>query len=73
MDGTVTKSDVCGLYSNYRQINYLHDGYHQLIENAYRNGYKIVWLTMRSLPLYNFSKQYLRQESQMHGPLLTEP
>lgn len=56
MDGTLTKDDIGGLYSNYYDKNYLHDGYHDLIETAYKNGYKIVWLTMRSLPLYKFSK-----------------
>lgn len=73
MDGTLTKSDACGIYSNYKNVNYLHDGYHDLIGGAYKNGYKIVWLTMRSLPLYRFSKDYVRQHSQMHGALIMEP
>lgn len=56
MDGTLTKDDIGGFYSNFQDSDYLHDGYYELIEAATRNGYKIVWLTMRSLPLYKFSK-----------------
>lgn len=73
MDGTLTKNDIGGLYSNLYNEHYLHDGYHELIETAYKNGYKIVWLTMRSLPLYKFSKEYIRKHTAVEGVLLTEP
>lgn len=59
VDGTLTKNDIGGLYNNYYEQNYLHDGYKELVEGVADNGYKIVWMTMRSLPLYNFSKKYI--------------
>jgi hypothetical protein len=31
MDGTLTKDDLGGLYSNYYDKHYLHDGYHDLV------------------------------------------
>ena len=73
VDGTMTKSDVRGLYHNMKDINYLHEGYYDLIERVERNGYKIVWLTMRSLPLYSFSKTYIQKHTKIDGVLLTEP
>jgi phosphatidate phosphatase LPIN len=73
MDGTLTKSDLRGLYNNYSEKNYLHDGYSDLIKTAAKNGYRIVWLTMRSLSLYNFSKNYIRSQTDVEGVLITEP
>lgn len=61
VDGTLTKDDVGGLVNNYLGKNYLHDGYHDLVNGIVENGYKVVWLTMRSLPMYNFSKKYIRE------------
>lgn len=72
-DGTATKNDLGGLYNNYFGKNYLHDGYHELINGIADNGYKIVWMTMRSLPLYNFSKKYIQEHIGCSGPLLMEP
>jgi phosphatidate phosphatase PAH1 len=73
VDGTLTKNDLGGLFSNFYNKNYLHDGYHELIQKAYENGYKIVWLTMRSMLLYSFSKEYIRNYTTVQGVLLTEP
>ena len=51
----------------------MHDGYHELINTLDGNGYKVVWMTMRSLPLYHFSKQYIKDHVKVEGPLLMEP
>jgi len=59
VDGTLTKSDVGGLISNAVDKDFLHDGYAELIKKIADNGYKIVWITMRSLPMYEFSKKYI--------------
>lgn len=56
----MTKNDLGGLVHNLKKANYLHDGYTELIQAIEGNGYKIVWLTMRSMPLYEFSKTYIR-------------
>jgi phosphatidate phosphatase PAH1 len=67
----LTKSDIKGLYSNLCDENYLHEGYYELLEKAHNKGYAIVWLTMRSLPLYKFSKNYISKYTRLQGPLLT--
>lgn len=36
-------------------------------------GYNIVWLTMRALPLYGMSKQYIKTHTNVEGPLFMEP
>ena len=59
-DGTATKSDVRGFIHNFKGKDYLHEGYAELLCRADRQGYKVVWLTMRSLPLYSFSKECAR-------------
>lgn len=56
VDGTLTKDDIGGLYNNYMGNNYLHHGYHDLVNGIHDHGYQVVWLTMRSLPMYDFSK-----------------
>jgi phosphatidate phosphatase LPIN len=60
MDGTMTKTDIKGLYNNCRGRNYLHDGYQSLMNEFCQKGYRIVWITMRSIALYNFSKKYIQ-------------
>lgn len=60
-DGTLTKSDIKGLYSNLKQVDYLHDDYSNLMGALYESGYKVVWMTMRSLPLYSMTKEYARK------------
>ena len=52
MDGTATKSDIGGHIYNYFGMDYLHAGYADLVKKLDQCGYKIVWLTMRALPLY---------------------
>lgn len=52
MDGTVTKTDLGGHFHNYLGRDYLHIGYADLVKRLDQMGYKIVWLTMRALPLY---------------------
>jgi phosphatidate phosphatase PAH1 len=34
MDGTMTKSDLTGLYNNYKSKDYAHDGYYDLLRSA---------------------------------------
>ena len=56
MDGTMTKTDVRGLYHNCKGNHYLHDGYETFMRELINSGYQAIWITMRSLSLYNFSK-----------------
>ena len=67
----MTKSDIRGLYHNMKNLNYLHEGYYELIDRVEKNGYRIIWLTMRSLPLYKFSKNYIHEHTKIDGILLT--
>lgn len=59
LDGTMTKTDITGILSNFREIRYLHEGYDIFIRALFNKGYKIVWITMRSISLYNFTKKYI--------------
>jgi phosphatidate phosphatase PAH1 len=34
MDGTMTKSDLRGLYNNYKNKDYLHEGYFDLLQTV---------------------------------------
>ena len=52
VDGTVTKNDIGGHIHNLVNKDYLHSGYGDLVQKLDKNGYKLVWLTMRALPLY---------------------
>lgn len=56
MDGTLTKSDIGGIYNNFHGLDYLHDGYRDLLMALEKKNVNIMWLTMRSMALYNFSK-----------------
>lgn len=71
VDGTLTKNDLGGIYNNYHGSHYLHEGYYELIEALHNRGVKILWLTMRSLPLYQFSKNYIKDHTKIDGPLFT--
>jgi len=73
LDGTLTKNDIGGLIHNALNMNFLHEGYAELIKKVSENGYKIVWVTMRSLPLYEFTKKYIKSMIGVNGVLLTEP
>lgn len=73
VDGTVTKNDIGGHINNFFEKDYLHEGYADLAQRIDKNGYKVVWLTMRALPLYNYSKSYLRQTVGVDGPIMMEP
>ena len=73
VDGTLTRNDIGGLVNNYMGKNYLHDGYSDLVNGISANGYQVVWMTMRSLPMYEFSKSYIKEHIRIEGPLLMEP
>lgn len=69
-DGTMTKTDIKGIYNNFRGRKYLHDGYDLLIEKLVENGYRIIWITMRSITLYQISKNYIADHIGCEGILL---
>jgi phosphatidate phosphatase LPIN len=73
VDGTLTKSDLLGLLNNMVGEGYVHEGYTDLVQNLSKTGCHIVWLTMRSLTLYDFSKKYIKSQTHVPGVLLTEP
>lgn len=73
VDGTLTKSDVQGMYNNYHGRDYLHDNYASCMQAIHGQGYQVVWMTMRSLPMYNMSKEYIRKFVKIDGPLIMEP
>lgn len=61
------------MYRNYHGEDFLHEGYASLMQSIYTQGYKVVWMTMRSLPMYEMSKKYIRNFVKIDGPLIMEP
>jgi phosphatidate phosphatase LPIN len=55
IDGTITKSDIAGQLLN----NYIHLGVTKLFAEAYKRGYKIVYLTARAIGQYNQTTKFL--------------
>lgn len=61
------------MINNVIKRNHIHNGYIEFIESAEKNGYKIVWLTMRSISMYNLSKSYIKMHTLTPGPLFAWP
>lgn len=59
----MTKSDFYGMVNNLMSRQHVHNGYVEFIKNATINGYKIVWLTMRSVGMYSLSKSYIKMHT----------
>ena len=55
IDGTITKSDIAGQLLS----NYIHLGVTKLFAEAYKRGYKIVYLTARAIGQYNQTTKFL--------------
>ena len=45
-------------------------GYSELMKKLHEKGVFIIWVTMRSLPFYEFSKNYIRKYIEVEGILL---
>lgn len=78
IDGTITKSDVWGLISGYIGTDWTHTGVAPLFSKISENGYKIVYLSARSLGQSYITKEYLNGIEQdsfrlPEGPLLLNP
>ncbi len=71
IDGTLTRNDIGGIWYNTMQKNFIHKGYADLIEKVFHNGYKVSWLTMRSMAFYQLTKEYLKKFLNVDGPLMT--
>lgn len=78
IDGTITKSDVWGLISSYIGADWTHLGIASLFSKLYENGYKIIYLSARSLGQSGNTKEYLYNVEQDNyklpdGPILLNP
>jgi phosphatidate phosphatase LPIN len=78
IDGTITKSDLFGHILPILGRDWSHSGVAQLYSNIEENGYKILYLSSRSIGQANYTRGYistLRQEdvSLPEGPLFTAP
>jgi hypothetical protein len=51
----------------------VHLGYAELIKKLYERGIVMIWVTMRSLPFYKMSKEYLDKYLGVSGIMLMEP
>ncbi|ORD94828.1 NED1 [Enterospora canceri] len=78
IDGTITKSDVWGLISGYIGTDWTHVGVAPLFSKIVENGYKIIYLSSRSLGQSHTTREYLEKvEQDSHrlpdGPILLNP
>ena len=78
IDGTITKSDVWGLISGYIGTDWTHKGVAPLFSKIADNGYKIVYLSARSLGQSFNTKEYLEGVEQENlklpeGPVILNP
>ena len=66
----MTLDEIGGLINNYLQRDYSHEGYNDLVKKIEANGYKMIWLTMRTISMYKMTKDYLNNIVGVKGPLL---
>jgi phosphatidate phosphatase PAH1 len=72
-DGTLTVNDFGGLVSGIFDFDFMHGGYDKLMHELEKRGVFLIWVTMRSMPFYNCSKNYLHKYAKVTGILLMEP
>jgi len=60
IDGTITQSDLLGHILPTLGKDWSHSGVAQLYSNIYENGYKILYLSSRSIGQTNQTRQYLK-------------
>ncbi|ELR23354.1 lipin, Nterminal containing protein [Acanthamoeba castellanii str. Neff] len=78
IDGTITKSDLLGHILPIVGRDWSHSGIAHLYSNIYENGYRILYVSSRSIGQANLTRGYisaLRQEdvSLPEGPVFTSP
>jgi phosphatidate phosphatase PAH1 len=67
VDGTLNKSDIQGMYNNYNSNDHLPDNYASMMRNIHSQSYQMVRMTLRSLPMYNMSKEHIRKYVQIES------
>lgn len=67
IDGTITKSDGWGYIYTFFGWDYSHEGVSSVISKISENGYKIVFLTARSLSDFSIIKNYLKHVEEKDG------
>lgn len=78
IDGTITRSDLLGHILPILGRDWSHSGIAQLYSNIYENGYRILYLSSRSIGQADITRGYistLRQDdvSLPEGPVFTSP
>lgn len=76
VDGTITKSDTLGQILPMLGQDWVHSGIHALYSNIVKNGFKILYLTTRSILQADQTRGYLfgmRQGLMPDGPVITSP
>jgi phosphatidate phosphatase PAH1 len=62
LDGTITRSDVLGHFLPYIGKDWSHKGVVKLFNEIAKNGYKIIYLTARSISQSDATKNYLKNK-----------
>lgn len=67
VDGTITKSDSWGYIYSFIGWDYSHEGVSSCFQKISENGYKIVYLTARTIADFSIVKQYLSHVEEKNG------
>jgi len=70
IDGTITRSNVLGLVSHLG-FNWTHSNVSTFFQRLYNHGYKIVYLTARSVRLNTLTRKYLKSMQLPPGPIFS--
>ncbi len=78
VDGTITKSDILGHVAGFIGTDWTHPYIASFYTKLYNNGYKIIYLSSRSLGQSDLTKAYLRGVNQENcnlpeGPVILNP
>jgi phosphatidate phosphatase LPIN len=78
IDGTITKSDKRGMLMAQLGYDYTHIGVSKLYNRLTDHGYKMIYLTARSIEQHSLTKLYIESINQENmkmppGPVITTP
>jgi len=73
IDGTITKSDTRGLFYSRLGVQWHHNHVTDCFKKVYGLGYKIVYITARSITMELATRKYISDLGLPPGPLLLSP
>ena len=59
VDGTISKTDARGQFLHHFKVDWTHEGVVNLFDRVHSNGYRVIYLTARSLGMAKRTRKYL--------------